>query len=110
MTIKFFVAASWEDKKIAEGFANEITKKYNWENVSIWWTHADRNKKLQYAMEDLENLKKADVLFVYNGELKTAGKLIEIGIALGLGKPIFLYGNELTTVYNEIIIYKGEKF
>ena len=108
--IKFFVAASWEDKEIAKDMAIDISMKFLWENVSTWWTHADRNKKLKYAMEDLENLKRADVLFVYNGEKKTSGKLIEIGIALGLGKKVFLYGNKLSTVYDEILIYKGRKF
>ena len=108
--IKFFVASSWEDRHIAMQMANDITRIYRWKNVSTWWLHADRNQKLRYAVEDLFNLKRADVLFVYNGELKTAGKLIEIGIALALKIPVFLYGNKLTTVYEHLIIYKGEKF
>ena len=110
MTIKFYVAASWEDRHIAESMANEIKRKYGWENTSIWWTHEDRNKKLMYAVEDVDNVRECDVLFVYNGELKTAGKFIEIGIALGLKKPVFLFGKPLTTIFGELIIYKGEKF
>jgi len=110
MAIKFFVASSWEDRQIAQEMARDVSIKYNWVNVSEWWKHEDRSKKLQYAVEDLANLKQADVLFVYNGEKKTAGKYVEMGIALALNKPVFLYGNKLTTVYNELVIYKGEKF
>jgi hypothetical protein len=108
--INFFVASSWEDRDIARRMALQISQKYGWKNVSTWWLHEDRGKKLQYAVEDITNLRKADMLFVYNGEHKTAGKFIEIGIALELRIPVFIYGNKLTTVYENLVVYKGEKF
>jgi len=107
--IKFFVAASWFDKDKASDMAYIISMRYGWQCTSYWWKHEDPKHRLSYAIEDLKNLREADYLFVYNGEHKTTGKLIEIGVALGLGIPVFVYGNKISGVYSELIIYKGEK-
>lgn len=107
--IKFFIAGSWEDRIICRDFAEElINDNKNWICTTNWWEHGDKNKSLQYAIEDLENLKSSDILIVYNSDKKTTGKLIEIGIALGLKIPVFIYGNNITGIYKELIKYKGQ--
>jgi nucleoside 2-deoxyribosyltransferase len=106
----FYVAASWEDRDIARQMAREIMLKFKWENTSVWWLHEDRDKKLMYAIEDVENIRRSDVIFLYNGDKCTAGKFFEIGMAVALKKPVFVYGKELTTVFGDLVKYKGEKF
>lgn len=108
-TIKFFVAGSWEDRAICKKLAKTIEEKFNWICNTDWWTHEGREKRIKYAIEDLENLKDSDVFFLYNGDKKTSGKLIEVGIGLCQKIPVYVYGNKLTTVYDELVIYKGKK-
>ena len=95
-----YICGSVEDvesiKKLASFFefnGFEITRD--------WWNHIDRDEdsKNFYACEDLIAIKKCDLFVIYEGNIKTSGKYIELGIAIALGKPIFNLNKRLTSVF-----------
>lgn len=49
--------------------------------------------RFQLAIEDLNDIKRADYLILISGPDKySGGKFVEAGIAYGLGKPVFVNG------------------
>lgn len=104
----FFIASSWEDRKIANSLSKKFILDFGWRCNTTWWFHVNEGKGLHYALEDMDNVKKADLLIVYNSGKKTTGKLIEIGMALALDKRVFIYGKPITGVYSNLVKYMGE--
>jgi hypothetical protein len=104
--VKFFIAASWEDKNSAEFYARKIKEKYGWECTTEWWLHKE-NQPFLSAIEDLAAIRNSDILFVFNSGKKSEGKNIEIGYALALGIPVYIFGYNLTTIYRKVINYMG---
>ena len=66
-----------------------------------WWNYInkDEDSKNFYACEDLIAIKKCDLFVIYEGNIKTSGKYIELGIAIALGKPIINLNKRLTSVF-----------
>lgn len=94
--MKIYVAGKWEDRqrishimRILEGMGEEIT---------CDWTHheyEDESYPDQYAVDDAEGVKGADLYIgVFLDDYQYRGALVEMGIALGVGIPIWLYGSK----------------
>jgi hypothetical protein len=98
--LRIYVAGSWKDRvhlretymQPLRALGYEIT--HDWTRVEI----GDVDSRLakvnrQLAAQDIDGVKKADVVVVIIENLKYAyrGTCCEIGCALGLGKPVLLY-------------------
>jgi nucleoside 2-deoxyribosyltransferase len=93
-----FVAASWCDREIARQIAEEL-RKNGIEVTTTWWTHESETRSQDWCNDDIKNMKKADMLIIYNSGAKTGGKHVELGMAIMKNIPIIVYGIPLTTVY-----------
>jgi nucleoside 2-deoxyribosyltransferase len=64
--------------------------------VTSRWLISDGVESDEFAEEDLEDVRAADVLIAFNppdwAQLGTGGRHVEFGYALALGKPIVLFG------------------
>lgn len=49
--------------------------------------------------EDIKAIKECELFVLYNGERKSGGKYIELGIAIAFNKPVVIYGNNITSIY-----------
>lgn len=108
--VRFYIAASYDDKEIAKKIALYFEDKYGWICTCYWWTHIKVNEfdRLSFAAEDLKSVKDSDLFFMYNSEKKTGGKMVEMGIALAIGIPVYIIGKKITTVFGELTNYLGE--
>ena len=94
--MKFYVAGKWEDRervsqimRILEGMGNEIT--------CDWTDHKyeDEEYPHQYCADDVQGVKDADIyLGIFVAEYHYRGALVEMGIALGMGIPVWLLGDK----------------
>ena len=93
------------------GFSKQWRDRLLPEFVSIFedlglvvWEPFQRNNQIDFskpgsaykvAMADLQDVKNADALFaIVNGIPPDEGVMIEIGVAIALGKPIFLFRDD----------------
>lgn len=104
---KFYIGSSLNNSKIVEEYTALLEEKswkqtYNWlENI-----HNEISKKelKNYAKEELEGIKEADVVIIYLPAGR--GAHIELGLALGLDKNIFLCANN----ESEFSVFKTVSF
>lgn len=96
--MKAYISGSLEDEKEVIKLANML-KYIGFEITREWWNHKNMNLKSLYACEDLIAIQKCDLFIIYNSDIKTSGKFIELGIAIGLNKPIISMGKELTSPF-----------
>lgn len=98
--MKIYVASSFEQKEATKQ-AHELLERAGHEITLDWTTHKwlngedDDQKEVlyrEYAVADVEGVMAADVFILLLGERKSAGAHIELGIALGAMKRIFLVG------------------
>lgn len=97
--MKIYIAA--HDQSLARIFARYL-KKEGHDIVSSWvflkkfggtleYTKSERSR---IAKKDAQEVCSADALIVISGPPCPGGKFVEAGIALGLGKPIFILGKQ----------------
>ena len=103
--MKIFVAGTWEYKKKIKKWMELLER--NGHTITCDWTmHIESSEmgKLEYAVEDIEGIKKCDI-FVLDAEGKSNGKMIEVGIALILKKPIYVIEEymKFTSVYQSLV-------
>lgn len=106
---KFYIGSSLNNSKIVEEYTALLEEKgwkqtYNWlENI-----HNDISKKelKSYAKEEFEGIKEADVVIIYLPAGR--GAHIELGLALGLDKNIFLCANNKSefNVFKTVSFYE----
>ncbi len=94
--MKLYIAGKWEDRarvseimRILRGIGFEIT--CDWTD----YKYSDEAYPQQYCMDDLEGVKKADLyLGIFVADYHYRGALVEMGIALGIGIPVWLFGEK----------------
>lgn len=64
--------------------------------------------KNQYAQMDLVAIRECDCFLMYNGNRKSSGKFIELGMAIAFNKPIYVLGNQLTSIFKFFTQYIGD--
>jgi len=96
--LKIFIAGSISDIKpikelseIYEMASDVITRK--------WWDELDKPKKISMR-ENIEAIEECELFVFYNGNEKTSGKYVELGVAIALNKNITFFGEKLTTIYS----------
>ncbi len=94
--MKIYVAGKWEDKgrvseimRILRGMGHEIT--------CDWTGHKyeDEAYPQQYCADDAQGVKDADLyLGIFIATYHYRGALVEMGIAIGVGIPVWLFGDK----------------
>ena len=94
--MKIYVAGKWEDRervsdimRILRGVGFEIT----WD----WTDHKyeDEANPQQYCADDVQGVKDANLyLGIFIADYHYRGALVEMGIALGVGIPVWLFGDK----------------
>lgn len=96
--MKFYIAA--HDKELAQDQAKElislgfeVTSKWHSKEFLATGSHS-LAERFEIAIEDLNDIKRADCLLLLSGPDKySGGKFVEAGIAYGLGKPVYFKGH-----------------
>ncbi len=94
--MKLYIAGKWEDRsrvaeimRICRGIGIEIT--------CDWTDHkySDEAYPRQYCMDDLDGIRNCDLyLGIFVADYHYRGALVEMGIALGIGIPVWLFGDK----------------
>ena len=102
MIYQFYMAASWSTKDETRSLAYKVEKICggDWECNSSWLYAPDQptyseQDLLEIAAEDLNDLERAEAFVMNLAPYMSVGKYTELGYAIALKKPIFLYGTEL---------------
>lgn len=95
--MKLYIAAhSQEEAKnvatVFVAFGHEITARWLSEDISLYKAMGD-DKKPDIANRDFDDIDNSDALVLLACDEKVpGGKFVEAGIAIGLGKPVYLIG------------------
>ena len=94
--MKIYVAGKWEDRtRVSE--IMQILRDIGFEITCDWTDHkyADEAYPRQYCMDDTQGVKDADLyLGIFVDEYNYRGALVEMGIAIGVGIPVWLFGDK----------------
>lgn len=101
--IRIYIAGSWQDRKDVAKLAELLEEGGNFEVTEHWWKHKSRDKWSDYAQGDFKAINLSEFFVLYNGEKTTAGKYVEMGMAIQLGIPILVLRNKMTTVFRYFI-------
>ena len=86
----FSISSTWLDEEFSK---------------SVTYSDADRS---QIAKKDVDEIKASDALISISAPYRVpGGKFVEVGVALGLNKPIFLLGHRenMLMYHSDIIAY-----
>lgn len=102
--VKFYVAAKWQDRPIVHQ-VYQILKSFGHE-ITLDWTDHELPNESQMKQSQINNFlsmwAEKDIIGVQNCDLLIAlfmeprhqrGAMVEVGAALGLGKPILIIGH-----------------
>jgi len=97
--MKFYVAGKWEEREQVRQLQDELRRLGH--TITVDWTwheFEDGGYPVQYAQEDVFGAATCDAYvgrFVNPNSYK--GALVEMGVALGLGKKVFVIGHAIDT-------------
>lgn len=98
--MKFYIATKFENKQAVADAITELIEAghevpYDWSSAQV--------KDEEQARNDVEGVRTADALIgIFDADYAYKGAIAEIGMAIILGKPIFIIGNWLD---NMIFMY-----
>ena len=95
---RIYVAATFDDGVDVQFMCSRAAELLLSQTVH-WWEHEGPNVDEKFGRIDADGVKSADFFAMYHSGKRSAGKYIEMGIAIALGKPIFTFGEDLTTVF-----------
>ena len=85
--MKIYIAGPWVDRKAVNEFS-AILEKAGFEITHAWWNYEEsKNNSSREACDDLEGVRRADAVVVWNTAL-SEGKATEQGLAIAWNKPI----------------------
>ena len=94
--MRVYVAGKWEDRsRVAE--IMRILRGTGFEITCDWTDHkySDNAYPQKYCLDDFEGVKSADLyLGIFVADYHYRGALVEMGIALGIGIPVWLFGDK----------------
>ena len=93
--MKLYVIAKFEERHHARQWMQILERAGH--TITYNWCEAQQYTQEQ-AVLDFEGVKAADaVVFVSERNLRYCGALVEMGMALALGKPVYMTGHALDT-------------
>jgi Nucleoside 2-deoxyribosyltransferase len=103
--LRFYLAARFSRQEELQGYA-EVIRAEGDEVTSRWHDgHQDHTLPrpwVKYAQEDIDDLRRADVVIVFAGGSTKGGVHFECGLAYGIGKRILLVG-EPENVFHDLL-------
>lgn len=109
-SLNVYVAAKFIDREQVREIHSLLRKMGH--TVALDWTNHEKDSlmdKVHWATEDINGVRNCDVLIaVFIQERHQRGAMIEIGAALGLGKPVIIAGNaeNSSTLLNHPLVTK----
>ena len=98
MGLKCYVASKWEEKERARQVMFELVE--HGHSITFDWT-TNAKFTTEGALRDVRGVLDADVLVcVLEKDLPYRGALLEWGIALGAGKPVYVIGGSPAVAKN----------
>lgn len=83
--------------RLLEAIGHEVTSRWITDDE-----HVKANSSQQNALDDLEDIRKADALLLFINQYGSSpgrGKYIELGYALGIGKKCYIIGYNMGCVF-----------
>ncbi len=93
---KIYVAGKWEERERVSEIMGML-RRAGFGITCDWTNHkySDVGYPEQYCNDDLQGVKAADLfLGIFVTDYHYRGALVEMGIALGAGIPVWLYGDK----------------
>lgn len=88
--MRIYVAAKWELRARAQDVMHDLVQFRH--TITYDWTVVEQESAVQ-AVKDAEGVQTADVLvLIAEEDVPYAGALVELGIAIGCGIPVFVLG------------------
>lgn len=107
---KFYIGSSLKNYKLVDYYANRL-KENGFEQTYDWVSNLDvkdisKQILMQYAKSEQQGIEESDVVIILLPGGR--GSYIELGMALGLDKKIFLCSEnkEEFTIYNTVAFYE----
>jgi nucleoside 2-deoxyribosyltransferase len=106
--MKIYVASKWEEKDRVQELMALLREAGH--EITYDWTQCGTYNRTQ-AIHDLRGVADADVFVgVFEKDVPYAGALVELGIALALGKPIYIFGDAPVLARCIFLEYPGIQF
>ena len=112
--MRFYIAGKWEEREAVKGLM--LALEWMGHSITVDWTiheTSDKGYPQQYAIDDVEGVKQCDVYvgrFINKNNYK--GALVEMGIALGLDKQVWIIGHAIDscifTQYPGVLPFEGD--
>lgn len=101
-----YVAGKWEEKERISKIMDCLRN--NGYFISYDWTkHKDGDDEERCALNDRLGVQSCDfIIAIVDKPLSYCGTLIEIGIALGLRKPVYLFGDHIDSCIFSTLCFK----
>lgn len=91
--MKIYIAGKWEDRHIVKAIMKQL-KEQGYEITEDWTDHDDPTRRRDYAILDLDGVRRCDVLLALcEKEYPYKGLFCEVGAAIALGKPVYVLGH-----------------
>ncbi len=88
--MRIYVATKWENRRRAQDIMHDLSLFRH--IITYDWTVVEQESSTQ-AVKDAEGVQTADVLvLIAEEDVPYAGALVEMGIAIGCGIPVFVLG------------------
>jgi nucleoside 2-deoxyribosyltransferase len=94
---KLYIAGSWKDRRDVKALMIEMT--HLGYKVMVDWTSHKGGATARYCEKDIKGVQECDVFVMLNSGKTSAGKYVEMGIAIDRCIPIIIVGKKLTTVF-----------
>jgi nucleoside 2-deoxyribosyltransferase len=116
--MRIYLAAPFEKQSAMRGLAADLRAE-GFQVEARWLAEGTESPTAemmaQHAQHDLDDIKDADVVVVYNPtdyyHYGTGGRHVEFGYALGTGKPIVLFGGRPSNVFHTLpSVYQAPDF
>jgi hypothetical protein len=100
----FYVAGPKKDQEFVKGVAETLRREgygvnSRWLEIDKKDDEVDQDYLEKMALWDFEDVLKSDVLCYVNTGTKSEGKATELGIALGMMKPIIVIGGKANNIF-----------
>ena len=103
--LTFYIAAAWDNRAIAKNICDQLEAN-GLQCTMKWWTHEDPTQSREYCMKDVKGVIDADIFILYYDKTSnSSGHRIELGIAIGRGKPCCILNDPLTTVFKHTTMH-----
>ena len=92
--MRFYLAGTWTERLRCREVSNAIQRATGWTPTATWLDSEEDDGAPEArrvgARRCLNDIERSDVLIAMIGDWKSLGKHVEIGVALALGKPVYL--------------------